>query len=267
MQSRLLRMAVSALVLVTPLSMGHAQAPGQARDLAVEEVRPQWQTGQRWVVETVSLQRQARRDVNALTKPRPVQWQFEVKGKEKVGDKNCYKVAVDFLNGKQAQPIATLWTDENSMMLVRIETQMPIQGQRRGVVEEYRAVAGRTSPVIAPLTAIPLDLPAFLPTQQKGPGTYSYDAIHPSKEKGAEDLPFRFEIEQEVAPLTPQNAKGMLAPSFAKSAGNKPALEVKLKSADRSVRQLWQEGLPWPAFADNGQTEARLVSVTTPNDR
>jgi hypothetical protein len=34
---------------------------------------------------------------------------------------------------------------------------------------------------------------------------------------------------------------------------------VRLKAAGSLVRQLWQPGLPWPVYSNNGIAESRLV--------
>jgi len=43
---------------------------------------------------------------------------------------------------------------------------------------------------------------------------------------------------------------------------NQPLVKVELKTAERTVTQLWQVGQPWPVYTKSGPTEARLVSFT-----
>jgi hypothetical protein len=39
---------------------------------------------------------------------------------------------------------------------------------------------------------------------------------------------------------------------------------VRLETAERKVRQVWQPGMPWPSFSDNGDTVSRLIKVIPP---
>ena len=72
---------------------------------------------------------------------------------------------------------------------------------------------------------------------------------------------FAFEVRQSFA-KPKATMKGLLADNFAKRLESQTALEVRLEGFDRDVRQLWQPGLPWPTYADNGVTVARLVQVS-----
>jgi len=53
--------------------------------------------------------------------------------------------------------------------------------------------------------------------------------------------------------------KGLFADIFAKDVAVQETVEVRIKGFDRQVRQLWQKGLPWPVYSDNGTTVSRLV--------
>ncbi len=250
------------LILLGPLPAEQAEkaAPG-AQPADAEQYKPQWKTGDQWVVETASLKLQSR----TAAKPergKPLQWQFTVKGTEKLAETPCYKVEVRCLEGKN-QPVTVLWVDQRSMTLRQVQSQIMVQGNYRTVTESYQ-FKDRAAPVLAPLTALPLDLPVFpAGAQAKGISEdFTYKSTIGDGTKSLENLSFQFKVEQQMSPADPKEAKGLLADDFAKSIEAKPVLDVKIKSFDRNVRQLWQPKLPWPAYTDNGQTVAKLVKVT-----
>src|SRR5262249_97920 len=129
--------------------------------------------------------------------------------------------------------------------------------------------SGQFAPIMTPLSALPIDLPAFLPQGFKAPadGEYTFVSQPTSASptaKEAKDLGdgrtvrFAHKVKQGVgAP----DARAMKAIPAAFAKGGEPVVAVELKDRDKTVVQLWQKGSPWPLYTDNGRTKAKLVSV------
>lgn len=239
-----------------------ADAPsGATRSANMELITPQWGAGDSWVVETASLPVQVRGTLDPTIRSKPIQWQFTVQRYEKVVGDDCYRVVVKCLE-PGPQPTTVLWIDRATQTLRQVETEFPVRGGFKKVVENYQFSAGRKSPVLGPLTALPLDLPFFQGNRTKSLESYSYEAsAGPAGSKALGDIGFIYEVEQDVTTPSAQHVKGLLPDAYMKDLNTRPVVEVRLRSAGRQVRQLWRPGLPWPVYADNGVTVARLVKV------
>lgn len=232
-------------------------------DLKAEKYRPMWKVGQRWIVSSVCLQSQARSDPKPDAARQTVRWQFNVRASEKIDDRGCFKLEVKSLDG-EGEAATTLWVDEQTMTLRRVQTQLPVAGGLRTITEDYRSASGQPFPAFAPLTVPPLELPLFL-AGTKGSQTFTYEASStPPEEKGVGDLDFSFSVDQQVTHPPVDKIKGLVPEEYSKDLIQKPVLEVQLKAAGSQVRQLWQPGLPWPVYSNNGISESRLVEVTEP---
>jgi hypothetical protein len=225
--------------------------------------KPDWKPGLQWVVETISRQDQVRLSLN-LNPPKsaPVSWQFAITGVEKVGERDCHKVEIHCLLRDEQQPVSTIWVDQLQLTLRRVQTRLPVRGGFRTLIESYEFPLGQTAPVLAPLPALPLDLPLF-----SGPlpqvGAFRYNAIQgPGGPKARGEIAFAFDVEQQVRQTEPGEVERLIAEPFRKDLGKKMLVEVRLQGSDRSkVRQVWQHDLPWPAVSDNGSCVSRLVKV------
>jgi hypothetical protein len=241
--------------------------PAQAS--SAEKIKPRYKPGQKWEVETLSVPLENGNPLGEQTKRKKVLWQLSVLEPQKIAGKSCVRIQVQVKSGNRLQPVATLWLDEKSLALRQVQTQLRVQGSVRTVTESYQS-GDQPSPVIAPLTAIPLAMPVFLEgTKAVGAQKFSYETISgPEGKKDPGDVGFAYEIEQEVD-LAKDDAvkglqeKGMLTESFTKDLEAKPLVEVKLKASGRRVQQMWQPGLPWPVYSSNGVTQARLVRVVS----
>lgn len=256
-------------VLAVPAVLGAvcliwaAETPtGSARSANLQQFRPQWNLGDAWVVETSSLPLQARGDLTQMVRSRPIQWQFTVQKYEKVISDDCFRVVVRCLLAGPPQPVTVLWIDRKSQTLRQIQTQIPVAGRFRTVTEDYLAVGGQKSPVLGPLSALPIDLPFFRGNATKGLESFSYEANDgPAGKKALGDVGFIYDVEQAVSSPSRQHVKELMPQGFTKDLDARPMVEIHMKSAGRQVQQLWQAGLPWPVYADNGTTISRLVKV------
>ena len=235
-----------------------------------EQLKPRWQTGQKWEVETINQSLQRGTKPKQKAKHKPILWQFAVLEPAKLGEHPCYRVQVQAQVGQRQQPLTTLWLDQKSLALRQVQTQMRVQGDLRTVTESYQFEAGQPAPVITPLTAIPLDMPVFLDGDKAALHKFSYEAFSgEAGKKAADDVGFAFDIEQRIDragddAVKSLQSKGLLSESFTKDLTAKPLVEVRLRAGSRQVRQLWQPGLPWPAYSSNGVCQARLVRVIPP---
>lgn len=255
------RASLAVMMILGLASLGRTAPEAERGMVDLRQVKPKWEVGDQWVVETRTLPIQARREPTGLTRGRPVPWQFTVQQEEKLID-DCYRVEIRCLLEGAPQPVTVLWIDKKSGALRQVQTQFPSADGFRTVTESYDSAGAQPSPVLSMLTALPVDLPAFQGNEAKGLEKYGYESrIGPAGVKNPGELGFAFEVEQEVAQPGAEQVKGLLEEDFAKNLAERPVVEVRLKGVDRQVRQLWQAGLPWPVYADNGTTVARLVKV------
>lgn len=266
-------LAASA-ALALALAFGASAAEPPKRDSATEtpkrdtrsptfdELMPRWDLGDRWVVETISRPLQLREEMSVETVCRPIQWQFAVRKFEKALTDDCYRVEIKCLLGGARQPATVLWIDRKSKALRKIQTQLPVPGGFQTVTQSFEFSSGQPSPVLGPLTALPVDLPLFIGGEAKGMQTFAYEThLGTPGVKNVGELGFAHQIEQRVTPVAYSEVKGLLNDSYAKSLTEPPTVEVRLKDHDRQVRQLWQPGLPWPVYTNAGSTVCRLVKV------
>jgi hypothetical protein len=213
---------------------------------------------------------QPRHDPNLTNLP-AVNWKFTVKKTEKIAGVDCHRLEIVCLDEKgnpdRTQPGATLWIDQKSMVLRQLRAQLPVPGGFRSVTESYVFGANQPSPVIGPLTALPLDLPLFTAGRARGLEKFSYEAVSgPAGKRAVDDVGFAIDIEQTLAPAQADEVNRLVAANFKEFSRDLKArgvVEVNLKTSERNVRQLWQAGHPWPLYANNGQTTARLLKVTS----
>lgn len=247
--------------------------PGPRPSLAAEPAdvgetsdafRPAWHVGDRWTIETQTRQIQVGEPPAPTPLGKPVRWQFTVQGDEKVGGRDCFQVQVLCqLPADRPQPQTTLWVDAQSLALRQVQTQLTVGGQVRTLTESYQFPGQQPTPVLGPFSALPLDMPLLLGGRTKGTQTFHYEAIPgPGGAKAIGDVGFAFEVTQDLATQSPEKARNLLHGDLIKSLEDRPLLEVKLKTCERSVTQLWQAGTPWPAYSENGTTVARLVDWT-----
>ena len=266
MQKKLLYFAVFSLLAVLGavcLAWAAETSTGGSRSASLQQFRPQWKLGDAWVVETSSLPLQARADLTQMVRSRPIQWQFTVQKYEKIIADDCFRVVVRCLLPGPPQPVTVLWIDRKSQTLRQIQTQIPVAGRFCMMTEDYRAVGAQKSPVLGPLSALPIDLPLFQGNAAKGLESFSYEVNDgpAGKKKALGDVGFIYDVEQAVASPSRQHVKDLVPQGFTKDLDARPMVEVHMKSAGRQVQQLWQAGLPWPVYADNGTTISRLVKV------
>jgi hypothetical protein len=182
---------------------------------------------------------------------------------EKIDERNCFRVEVRCLGG-DTDAATTLWVDQQTIALRRVQTQLPAAGGLRTITEDYRSASGQPFPAFPPLSVPPLELPLFV-AGAKGSQTFSYEASStPAEEKAVGDLDFAFSVEQQITRPEADEIKDLLPEDYTKDLTARPVLEVHLRATGSQVRQLWQPGLPWPVYSNNGIAESRLVEVSLP---
>ena len=254
---RILLMGAVTLLLVTRGMLAEEQSPD------LQAFQPQWKAGQKWVVQTVTRQTQARRAPQPEHASKPMRWQFAIEAIEPWEGKACFRVSItSLLPG--IQPETTLWVDQQTMTLRRIRMQIPSADGFRAIEETYRSPSGQPFPAFTPLTVPPVELPVFL-SGIKGNASFQYQAVSGSEQaKALGDVGFGFTVEQSVDVPQPGDYPSLLPADAAKSLQGRPTVQVLLKSAQEQVRQVWQTGLPWPVFSDNGYARSMLVPDSGP---
>lgn len=229
-----------------------------------QNVRPTWQVGDQWTVKTSTPAVQTGLEPGQKPRISTVRWQFQVQAIEKQAGSDCFRVEVRHDSKTPQPPRAILWVDQKSYALRQVQVQLPAPGGKtRTLTESYAFAGGQAAPVLGPLTALPLDMPLFLPEGAKDIGTFTYEAVPgASGEKALDEIGFVFSVEQQFSEPNRDGVKSLLAEPYAKALGEVPTTEVRLKGPGRAkIRQLWQAGSPWPVFTDNGLTTAKLINV------
>lgn len=225
----------------------------------VSLTRPTWKVGDTWVVETLTERLQAR-TANDSSSPGRIRWQFHVAKLETLAGKECYRIDVECLTAGRIRPRTTIWCDTDTLFLRQFETQLAVNGKMRTIQESYDCAKGAFSPVIAPVNAIPLGLPAFVPEGAKGGNEFSYVSQPlPAGSKDTSVLRFAFSVKQDVSEPADQYMK-RLPETYTKALDEKPVRQVKISTPEQNVVQLWKDGSPWPVYVNNGRTQAWLVS-------
>jgi len=250
------------------------------KGLKEDQFKPKWAVGDQWVIEaaTPPLQRRTStvdpdkkeedpkktaENLSSANELTTVRWQFTVVKMEMLGRHNCYRVEVVALPNPALQPKTVLWVDANALALRQMQTQVPVPGGFTTMTESYEFGAGQPAPVAAALTALPVDLPMFV--AGKGVGaeqSFSYESSNePLGKRAPNDVGFAVDIKQAITPVKPEQIKDLLPPQYTRDLQVKPVVEVKLKTAERSITQYWQASQPWPVYSNNGHTTARLVET------
>ena len=228
------------------------------------KVGPHWKIGTTWRVETVNLQRQG----TVQKQSKPVVWVFTVVAETKIGDRNCFEVAIRCQDNSGRQPQISIWVDKVSGMLVRTMTQTLVRGQWRTVTETYAVSGGKSVAVLGSIPSLPLDMPLFtVEAGSKDLDGMAYEVVTGAQGAKAQgEAGFTYKIEQTVTPLSDEKSEELAgAKSLSDSFSLKNAVEVELKSGPRSrVRQVWVPDNPWPVYSTNGTSESRLLDVTIP---
>lgn len=222
-----------------------------------EQLRPRWQVGQRWVVETTKKIVHASHDPAAA---RPIRWQFTVTRREWVGGQECFRVEIACRN-IEGVPGMTIWVDAQTLALRQVETGLLVQGEIRRVRERYEADDVTGSPVVGLPSSLPLDLPVFAAGSSSS-GRFGYQAVMvDDDDRHTADLAFAVAVEQDVKPAGRAEVLRLIGDDSRIGRKARPAFDVRLRSHGREVRQLWQAGLPWPSFSASDGSTSRLVEV------
>lgn len=256
--------AVAGLVVAIALTAADAQQPVMPKE---DQLKPKWEVGDSWVVETKVQPVQFRAGADDKTpappaaEPVKTDYLFTVAAREKLGDGDCFRIDVTIQPAAKGNPKTKLWFDTRTLALKQLQTQIPVDGSFATITESFDSKGGPPAPVSG--AAFPIDMPVFI-GGRAGEQSFSYEtASGPSGAKrAANDVAFAVDIKQTLTPVDP-NEKGVRAAipqNFARSTA--PVVKVELKTAERSVVQYWQAGQPWPLFSKSGMTESKLVSFT-----
>ncbi len=221
---------------------------------------PKWQVGDSWVIETSTDRIQGREGDAAGTVPR-IRWQFKVVSTEKVAGHDCYRIEIECLTKGRLRPKTTIWCDTQTVFLRQFQTQLAFQGRYRTIRESYDCPEGQFSPVLAPMNALPISLPAFVPPGSKSVGSFAYTSQPlPAGSKDPTAIRFSHQMTQAVS-APGAKSLNQLPKSYSKDLGSE-LTEVKFGDKSQSIVQVWKKGTPWPVFVDHGRTKAWLVPDT-----
>ncbi len=221
--------------------------------------RPDWKTGDSWVVETKTRRIQVRESEPAR-KPARIRWRFHVRGVEPIAGRDCYRIDIECLAKGRLQPATVIWCDKKTLFLQQFQTQLATNGRYRVIQESYSVPKGMSAPVMPPVTALPIALPAFVMAGSKGMGSFTYTSQATSAGSKAPGLlRFAHTVQQDLR--TPSRKRLSEAKQgLSKSLDGADVTEVKLKSTSETIVQLWKKGSPWPVYTENGCTQAWLVN-------
>jgi hypothetical protein len=250
------RLSAPWVACAAALLVAAARAPAASDDL-----KPRWKVGDRWVVETETRPVHATDAPRGARKPLVARWEFKVAGVEKVGGHDCYRVDIRH-EGVAEEPFVTLWADRDSLALRQSAVRLELRGKARQVTRRYEFDGGQASPVLGPLGNLPLDLPVFTAERPRGGVKFKYTALSGADRPrgGLAGLEMPTEVEQQVEPVRTEKVKDLLGKETPRGA-DATVYRVQLETPRCKVLQLWQAGQPWPSYAENATTVARLVKV------
>lgn len=233
----------------------------ETRSLRADRLAPRWELGESWIVETASRPIQARSDIALAAAGPVIQWQFSVQRYEKSLEADCFRIEIRCVSSSR-QPETVLWVDRQSLALRQVQTQIPTPGGFRTITQSYEFAGAQPTPVLGPLTALPIDLPLLSGGEAKQLDSYAYTSYSgPRGTKAIGDFGFAWQVKQKISPAEAGEARSLVNEAFAKGLEEEPVVEVRLEGGGRAVRQLWQAGCPWPVYCDNGSTISRLVRI------
>jgi len=263
--------ALAGVIAVMAWLGGSLQTQADPPELPREEkLKPQWRVGDAWIIETATRSLPPR--IKA-SKDRPAgrtvvaRWKFTVAASEKLNDADCFRIDITVEPNPKNQPVTKLWVDARSLALRQLQTQMPLAGKFVDVTESYDFGKGPPAPVSGPLTALPIDLPVFLGSTRAQKFSYTSVSGPAESKRAVGDVAFAVDITQTLTPVKLDAVRSLVPPDFTRGLEDQPLVEVKLKTPERSVRQIWKAGQPWPVFADNGTTTAKLIKVLPPQPK
>lgn len=253
-------MAIIAVCSVTCLTLAAIAEDKPDVDALASVEQPKWSVGDTWTIETVSEKIQGR-EITPARKSPPIRWQFRVAELEKLAGRDCYRIEVECLARGRIRPKSVMWVDEESGFLRQYQTELAVNGKMRPIVESYDHAKGEPAPVVTPISAVPIVMPAFV---KKGSKTVSFTYTSAPVPAGAKakDLgmtSFAYEVSQ-TASIAGSKALEVIPRGLSKAIDDKPVTQVNITTPHERVTQLWQPGKPWPVFVDNGVTKAYLVN-------
>lgn len=268
-QVRVILSLVIGLVLVTcgMPTAGFVFQPHNAAELDLASLKPNWEIGDCWIVQTRTRRPQVVDTLEASRFGPAIQWRFTVQNQVQLADETCYLVEVRPTMDQRGDLSVLLWFERNWLALRQFQLQHRVGGNVHTVTEQYRPTIGQTAPVLGPLTVLPIDIPAFTPAGSKSDGNFGYTVEYgPTGAKQAGGLRFAFRVQQRTTIPKAEEIKDVLSQIGAKSGETPLLLKVELQRFDRRICQWWRAGHPWPVYCDNGATTARLISVSRANN-
>ena len=247
------------LLLAVIAAVGIGDACRAADPPPEQRIRPNWQVGDRWLVETQALDSPVA-NPDAKTVATPITWRFTVAAREKIAGRDCFRLEAKPELDDGPQPLTTLWIDSQTYTLRQSRTEIPVQEELRAITEHYQFPEGQASPVFGPVTGLPVDLPIFSNLKPRA-GGFEYvvsDGPAPGA-RNPDDLGFAVGVEQSLMPAKLDSVRTAMGAPASRDFGREPIYEIRMRGPERESRQLWQPGQPWPLFADNGQTRSRLI--------
>ncbi len=261
-----LSVAFTTLVLGLYVSLNMSQLSmssalyAQQREEQGELQKPNWSVGDSWEVETTTQRIQVRESAPAR-KPARLRWRFKVAGLEDVAGIECYRIDIECLAKGRLRPATSIWCDKETLFLRQFQTQVANNGEMHLLQESYAVPKGQFAPVVAPINALPIALPAFVPKGSKNLNGFTYTSSPTaagSKDTGV--LRFAYAVKQNAGKPSQKSIKAFRK-GLSKALNDSEAVtEVKLNGPHQGVVQLWKKNSPWPVYTDNGRTQAWLVS-------
>jgi len=260
--SRRVRTCVCIIVGVLLLSVGSAgsQETFLTDSSSLASFRPRWKVGQTWTVETTTKLPQFGVDAALAKRAHTVRWVFRVEEVEEVFEEPCFRVVATPLDLCPKGLNVRFWATVENLTLRRVEITFPVAGEFRTISESFQGLTTKTFPTQVPFKLLPLDMPCWERVPAKEPVGFTYEAIPGSLEKkDPGGIRFQIDIEQKSSEL--DSVVSAEAESSAEAKSAPPGvIKIELKTALGRVEQLWRVGQPWPMWASNGTTVARLVA-------
>ncbi|MDO4583368.1 MAG: hypothetical protein Q4D62_04615 [Planctomycetia bacterium] len=217
------------------------------------DIGPKWQIGDRWSVETQTIQTPASQKSE---RSRGVVWNFHVAGEEKVGEQDCFRVEITCADTRRKQPNVTIWVGRQTGMLTRLTSRIPMEGKYAEYTESYSMADGVPTPVLGIIPSLPLDLPILTEAARNSKSLEPavYESVSGSGQtKNLNDVRFAYSVTQTISPV-PQNRIKSLSENIHAS----ESVQVRISAGQHDVEQVWTAEKPWPIYSNNGVSVSRL---------
>lgn len=249
-------------VLLVPCACWLALTRVQGQPRAQAQLLSPWRTGMQWQVQSQTYQMQAMGEPTWLP---PVQWTYQLTGRQNIGQVPCHVVAVT--QQDQARPVMRLYVGTRDLNLVQVDTEVTVAGEQQWVSQQFGQGQLQTLYQLGPApsqlpqqqTQLP---PPYTPGQKAMPIKKSFKAVA----SAGPGLTFETEVDQTIQAISGAQLKAILPPEAAGIRAGGPGQKlyrITLEAPGTKTMQVVGTTSPWPLYSETPTQKSWLVGFTT----